>query len=156
VLPTYSILPMSHQPNLFGWNSEQLPKADCKTKECSACNGRFPLDKFRKYQARKECEDGRRGVCVTCDKKGSRLIRKYKKTNPIQDNFSCPICLKTTEDFHKIGRYLDRKHPFAVDHCHKTMTVRGWVCMFCNSAMGYIQDSPDRARRMIDFLTKDA
>lgn len=156
MLLTYSILPMSHQPNLFGWNSEELSENECKTKECSACGGRFPLDKFRKYQSRKNCEDGRRGVCKSCERKGDLLIKEYKKKNPIPDNFSCPICLKTTEDYHNAGRFLGRKHAFAVDHCHKTMLVRGWVCMFCNSAMGYIQDNPDNARRMIEFLNKDA
>lgn len=148
---------MSHQPNLFGWKSDPTPEYDLSTKECSACGGVFPIKDYRKYQARKNSPDGRRGVCKVCEGEGNALLKEFKRNNPAPDkDFCCPICLKKTEDFHKIGRYLDRKHIFAVDHCHKTLRVRGWVCMFCNSAMGYIQDDPDRARRMIDFLLKDA
>jgi hypothetical protein len=40
----------------------------------------------------------------------------------------------------------------AVDHDHKTGAVRGLLCFKCNVALGFINDSPIVAERMITYL----
>lgn len=44
------------------------------------------------------------------------------------------------------------KKDLAVDHCHKTNVIRGLLCGRCNPALGYLQDSPDLARRAALYL----
>ena len=41
-----------------------------------------------------------------------------------------------------------------VDHNHKTKEVRGLLCYRCNSAIGYLDDSPERARVLADYIDK--
>ena len=39
-----------------------------------------------------------------------------------------------------------------VDHDHSTMVVRGTLCVKCNLALGYVNDSVDKLRKLIDYL----
>lgn len=41
-----------------------------------------------------------------------------------------------------------------IDHCHKTGRYRGLICSYCNSALGYIRDNPDTARKLIAYLER--
>lgn len=44
---------------------------------------------------------------------------------------------------------LDAPH---VDHCHKKGNVRGLLCGNCNSALGYLKDSPQRCQALSRYL----
>lgn len=39
-----------------------------------------------------------------------------------------------------------------VDHCHESGQVRGLLCRSCNVAIGFLRDSPDRARSAAEYL----
>ncbi len=39
-----------------------------------------------------------------------------------------------------------------MDHCHTTGKFRGWLCKPCNITLGMINDSPERLRKLIDYL----
>ena len=43
------------------------------------------------------------------------------------------------------------------DHCHQRGIFRGWICGECNSALGHVEDDPNRLRMLIAYLerTKD-
>ncbi|KKL86958.1 hypothetical protein LCGC14_1939530 [marine sediment metagenome] len=41
---------------------------------------------------------------------------------------------------------------FDVDHCHKTMKIRGLLCNACNTALGSMGDEPVRLRRAADYI----
>ena len=49
-------------------------------------------------------------------------------------------------------RPFDRK--LAVDHDHKTGTVRGLLCLACNMAIGHACDSADTLRMMAEYLER--
>jgi len=49
---------------------------------------------------------------------------------------------------------LDDDHKLYVDHCHKTGTVRGLLCLWCNSAEGYLKGSPEVAQGLINYMKK--
>lgn len=46
-------------------------------------------------------------------------------------------------------RQLDQA---VVDHCHTTKKVRGLLCHHCNVAVGHMQDDPDIAARLTNYL----
>ncbi len=41
-----------------------------------------------------------------------------------------------------------------VDHCHKTLKVRGLLCQECNLSLGLARDNPETLRRLADYLEK--
>lgn len=40
------------------------------------------------------------------------------------------------------------------DHCHNSRLFRGWICEPCNKALGFVRDSPDKLRKLIEYLAK--
>lgn len=43
-----------------------------------------------------------------------------------------------------------------VDHCHKTGALRGLLCLYCNSGIGYFKDDPEILRAAIRYLEEAA
>jgi hypothetical protein len=42
--------------------------------------------------------------------------------------------------------------PIVWDHCHQHGHFRGWICSYCNSALGFVKDSVETLSRMIEYL----
>lgn len=57
---------------------------------------------------------------------------------------ACAICK---------GPHRGRGNRFHVDHDHVTKQVRGLLCGWCNSALGYFEDDVDRLKVAIAYLT---
>lgn len=55
---------------------------------------------------------------------------------------ACAICKQPPPD----NTYL------AVDHDHETKTVRGLLCLFCNTALGMFMDSLDLLNSAVTYL----
>jgi hypothetical protein len=47
---------------------------------------------------------------------------------------------------------VGRNH--ALDHDHRTMKIRGILCLSCNVGLGHFKDDPDLLRKAIDYLAK--
>lgn len=83
------------------------------------------------------------------------IKKKYSGLNGIEDyekilasqNGVCGSCKghNTTTRNGKIKR-------FAIDHCHKTGKVRGLLCQFCNSLIGYARDDVTILQNAINYL----
>jgi hypothetical protein len=56
---------------------------------------------------------------------------------------SCAIC----------GTYIEMASKLAVDHCHKTGTVRGLLCRSCNFGLGFFKDDIGLMAKAIHYLT---
>jgi hypothetical protein len=41
----------------------------------------------------------------------------------------------------------------AVDHCHKTLRIRGLLCQWCNRGLGYFKDNTKVMKKAIEYLT---
>lgn len=48
-----------------------------------------------------------------------------------------------------------KKGGFAIDHCHRTGTIRGLLCNHCNSGLGYFRDSPRRLEAAIAYILRN-
>ena len=123
-------------------------------KLCVGCKETYPLDCFRVLVKRWGDRHTLSSTCKYCDDKAEALKRQYRKENPLPEDYKCPICDKSHLDFTSTGRYLTQS-PFSVDHCQFTMTVRGYICNPCNSAMGLAQHSPDLLRAMANYLEEN-
>jgi hypothetical protein len=139
------------QLSLFD-NKEEPEEAYVEeTKLCVGCNKEYPKEDFRVLVKRWGDRHTHSSTCRYCDDKAEALKRKYKKENPLPENYRCPLCNKSHEDYTKTGRYLTQS-PFSVDHCQLSMTVRGYICNPCNSAMGLAKHNPSLLRAMADYL----
>jgi len=46
------------------------------------------------------------------------------------------------------------KGELVVDHCHTTGIVRGMLCSFCNTGLGYFRDEPNLLTQAATYLLK--
>ena len=42
-----------------------------------------------------------------------------------------------------------------MDHCHKNLSFRGYICRSCNSGIGLLHDDPDTLKRAFIYLTNE-
>lgn len=64
-----------------------------------------------------------------------------------KQNYKCAIC-KSDDANHNRGSNM------LVDHCHKSMKIRGLLCHNCNSTLGLLKDNVDVLQNMINYLNK--
>ena len=141
------------------------------TKTCRMCNQVLSLNKFGR---RSDCGKwSYRNECKKCISEKQRQYRKnrgmsktdkerrYEKNRQLKYKFGitldeyemilvqqgggCAICGRTNRDNQQLS----------VDHDHKTGEIRGLLCTPCNLILGHTDDSPDRLRQMICYLTKE-
>ena len=61
-----------------------------------------------------------------------------------EESYACEIC----------GSVDDGKR-LAMDHCHDTGIVRGYLCMSCNTALGHFKDDAALLRKAVAYLERD-
>jgi hypothetical protein len=57
----------------------------------------------------------------------------------------CAICKTLPEGKGRFGTWN-------VDHDHETGEIRGLLCGYCNSMLGYAKDDPETLRAGMDYL----
>ena len=134
-----------------------------KTKRCGRCG---TTDQARFWPSRptrcKDCVQAYQRDWIKSDKARESWIRKnlakygltledYNEILQRQDGH-CATCDRTSEENEGRGKARGKSIMLAVDHNHVTGEVRGLLCWWCNLALGYLQDDPDRAVRMADYL----
>jgi hypothetical protein len=120
---------------------------------------------MREYGRRRKAAFKEKGICPSCEKE------------PAAPNRTC--CTKCLEDkklsakFGSAGPYrqlyadmFERQQGLCgicrmpmsrpmLDHCHKTMIVRGLLCSNCNVALGKFKDDPKLLTRAIQYITEN-
>ena len=119
------------------------------TKKCSRCSEYMPRSEF--YRS-KRAKDGKMCLCKDCAKKSSMEYQR-KKAYGIDDwsynvllenqDYRCLICMDHIDDL---------KTALAVDHNHKTGTIRGLLCLNCNVGISNLKDSPAILRLAAEYL----
>lgn len=110
------------------------------------------------------CEDCKR-FCKVClvkpPRKGQTRCKRcasIKYSYGVDDETSrrlqlilqCQICHR---DLIRPGPKVSAKSQH-IDHCHATGAVRGVLCSRCNTAIGLIDDRPEVAKAMCEYLVK--
>lgn len=104
-------------------------------KQCNDCGGIFPLEYFPRHSHHKDGYDNR---CLTCFKRQAKERSLIKKTAPKKPK-CCDLC----------GAETDK---LVMDHCHITLTFRGWLCHYCNTGIGSLGDDIESLERAILYL----
>lgn len=65
-----------------------------------------------------------------------------------RQGFVCAICGRPESSKHSSGKVKS----LAVDHCHRTGTIRGLLCISCNNGLGRFKDSPELLRKAAAYL----
>ena len=78
------------------------------------------------------------------------LITDYNRMHEEQGGV-CAICKRPETCIHANKKAIKR---LAIDHCHKTMKIRGLLCQMCNQSIGAMEDSTQRLQQAIDYLNK--
>jgi hypothetical protein len=119
---------------------------------CPYCLGTKPREVFFE-------SDKWTGLCDECRKIPEAVkIHKRKLSRKVSrfSNFTVEDYLKLKEDSDGACQICgDRFTPYlreCIDHCHLTNIVRGLICSHCNSAIGYLRDSSERAYKVAEFL----
>ena len=123
------------------WNLSDSP-----LRECRKCYRLLPLTDFR--FTNKEL-NRRHPICRSCRNIHRQVTRKGSKEFDAilaEQGGCCAIC-----GVH----YLDSKNKFRIDHNHETLQIRGLLCQYCNSGLGFFKDSPTRLAMAIEYLVKN-
>lgn len=80
---------------------------------------------------------------------GLESLNCYDRLCLMQNN-ACAICKQPNKT--KRNNKLKR---MAIDHCHKTMKIRGLLCHHCNALIGYAKDSIEILKAAIKYLEEN-
>jgi transcription elongation factor Elf1 len=133
------------QLNLF-YEIQDKVEDDPNTRVCIECNERKSLVDFT---VDIQHHLGRKHTCRECIRRSVRIVKEYRRTHRYPDaDYKCPLCNKEHEGIRRNG------NAWQVDHCHRTGTVRGWLCHRCNSGLGLFQDDINRLTKAIEWVTQ--
>jgi hypothetical protein len=136
----------------FIWFKEPIaiPNSDCKVfdplktgdlflkKVCNVCQRLLNTKTFSEGHSCKDCKKIIDGI------NASSKIKGKKKNKSELAFFSCPVCNKTATP--KLTGKI------ALDHSHKDLHVRGWVCDGCNAGIGKFKDEIILFENALKFL----
>ena len=137
---------MNDYPDLFGFTKPV--KVITQYYVCIKCDVEQPIDNYAivaSGEVKRTCKSCMSGHYYTL--KGLRKQNVYP-----DDDYSCPICKRTIEEISKYGQVKLNK--WVLDHCHKTLTFRGWICHHCNTGLGGFSDDLTKVKRAVIYLKK--
>ena len=92
-------------------------------------------------------------TCKSCDKHNKRTLQGLKRIVEYpSDDYSCPICERTMQDFKRFNQ--KKLKTWVLDHCHHTGKFRGWICHHCNTGIGALKDDPVRVKKALEYLNR--
>tara|TARA_R100001463_G_scaffold90466_2_gene145175 strand:+ start:364 stop:864 length:501 start_codon:yes stop_codon:yes gene_type:complete len=78
-----------------------------------------------------------KSLCSDCERHSTNVRDRLKRENNPPDE-KCNLCGKECKT--------------ELDHCHKSETFRGWLCVQCNTGLGRFGDDPVKLERAIKYL----
>ena len=134
-------------------------------KTCAKCEVKKPKRDFAEDKSR---IDGRRYWCRSCVRqKWYQGKGRWKKTltaiRSVAKREGYAPCHASEDEIRAAFVGVretcgvpeeDLKRRLCLDHDHTTGAFRGWLCSRCNRALGFVLDSPERLRKLADYLEK--
>lgn len=118
---------------------QSLKKLTGKTQVCKVCSKEKDLALFPKHSMFKTRIDNR---CKACIKKQTKLRKELKQKYGHLKTDTCDCC----------GN--EHEKSLVLDHCHNTLTFRGWICEPCNHGIGKLGDNIDGVMNAVHYLKK--
>lgn len=135
---------------------------------CKKCNIEKALTNFSKN---KLCLNGREHECRQCatirknkwervelrKRKAIYLRYKFKLTideyeqMQLAQNNLCAICYQNETN---VDKRWNKLRDLAVDHCHRTGTIRALLCTKCNILLGTVNDNVSILENAIKYLQR--
>lgn len=109
---------------------------------CSRCSENLPTSLFQRDSAKHSGFAAYCRICAKFKKLKSRYGLNREEAElmaEIQDE-TCAICEKEAQ--------------LVLDHCHKTLKPRGFLCSPCNKGLGFFRDQAANLRRAAEYLEK--
>lgn len=134
-----------------------------KLKRCNRCKTEKELKYFHRLWSARDTYNAN---CIACRKLiFDEFCKRHKTTVTnfiLNRNWKNRLKTKfTTEDFEKLSqeqnykcRGCDQEKPLVVDHCHKTLEIRGLLCVSCNHALGNVRDNPETLLNLARYLNE--
>jgi Recombination endonuclease VII len=114
------------------------------TSKCNRCK------KFKDCSEFKTTNGQHRACCTEC--RTTKLLKTAREqVDEIADNLytkqdgKCVICKTPLLK-------IDGRRNYCVDHCHETQNIRGLLCSYCNSGLGYFRDDIEALQQAIIYL----
>lgn len=79
-----------------------------------------------------------------------RTVEVRRKSLMRDKNQRCEICKERETMKHGSGKVKN----LALDHCHASGKLRGYLCHRCNMGIGLFRDRPDLLRAAAKYLTR--
>jgi hypothetical protein len=112
-------------------------------KPCTKCKKNKELDC---YMPLKKGALGRHPVCNECRRLiGKEYTRKHREEKAGRPR---PAMCDCCGEPHTLRRAMHW------DHDHKTGGFRGWLCHYCNIALGAVQDNVEQLQQLISYLKR--
>lgn len=141
-------------------------------KTCSKCGADKPSDQF--YKRDRQCKACFRKVTEAYRQKHKaylhgRVVRQRRAARlgltlteydalPCDPGQACSVCGVPPErprnGRFKNGSTAATTKRLAIDHCHVTDRIRGFLCTQCNQAIGLAADDPELLRKMALYLER--
>lgn len=121
-------------------------------KLCSKCKQWLPHNNFSVCEQAKLSK--RRATCKKCVKDAYSRASTFRKHGieksdflkmANEQGFKCSIC-------GSISSGNKRTEHLCIDHDHETGTIRGLLCMQCNTGLGNFKDSPELLLKAVEYL----
>jgi hypothetical protein len=107
-------------------------------KECSACGLVKAMAHFANHGF---ALDGKQSVCRWCMKVRYWKARGIVGDFPMSPPQECDLCGRRTSKLN-------------MDHCHRTMHFRGFICPGCNTGIGSLGDTAESVRKAVEYLER--
>lgn len=149
----------NYKTTLFEKREQIYKLLENNLKECSRCK---TIKHTNEFSVDKITLTGFCSYCKTCTNLKNKVKSKEIKSNRLKriynisieeydemlllQNGVCYICKSPPKN------NTSKQCSLAVDHCHKTGSVRKLLCFSCNVALGFVDDDISRLEKLIEYL----
>lgn len=136
-----------------------------ETKECGTCHEVKPIEKFSRKRGKwsSKCKDCHnkyyREYWKNTDayEKHKSRVAESRRANPYREQArKYGTTVEKVEEILTANDGLclicNEREAVCIDHCHKTLEVRGGLCSLCNAGIGMLGDSPERLLAAARYL----